>query len=263
MDGTHTLHRILGTVPVEADGSASFEVPALRAVYFVALDEKGLAVKRMQSFTMVMPGETQGCVGCHEPRTGTARPPGSGTLMALKRPPSRIEPIAGVPEVIDYPRDIQPIWDKHCVACHSAEKPEGRVVLTGDNNEWFTQSYYALFAYDQISDARRCERGREPSALGFGTGGQPADEEDRRQPLRRAADADGSTTLVRLWIETGAAFAGTYAVFNRQENAVAGALDMSPRSTLGKPVDPIVERPLPDVPRLGRQLGAARRRTTR
>ena len=45
--------------------------------------------------------------------------------MALKRPPSRIEPVAGVPEVFDYPRDIQPIWDRHCVACHSAEKPAG------------------------------------------------------------------------------------------------------------------------------------------
>ena len=174
MGGTFTLRRILGTVPVEPDGSASFEVPPLRAVYFVALDEKGLAVKRMQSFTMVMPGETQGCVGCHEARTGTAsRPAGSGALMALKRPPSRIEPIPGVPEVIDYPRDIQPIWDRHCVTCHSAEKPSGRVVLTGDYNEWFTQSYYALFAYDQISDVRNwAEDGNNPP-WGFGTGASP------------------------------------------------------------------------------------------
>jgi hypothetical protein len=37
--GTFTLERILGTVPVEADGSASFEVPALRSVFFVALDQ--------------------------------------------------------------------------------------------------------------------------------------------------------------------------------------------------------------------------------
>ena len=36
--GYITLRRVPGTVPVEADGSASFEVPALRAVYFVALD---------------------------------------------------------------------------------------------------------------------------------------------------------------------------------------------------------------------------------
>src|SRR6266496_3344358 len=55
--GTFTLERILGTVPVEADGSAYFEVPALRSVFFVALDQNDLAVKRMQSFATVQPGE--------------------------------------------------------------------------------------------------------------------------------------------------------------------------------------------------------------
>ena len=98
LGGLLELRRVLGTVPVEPDGSASFEVPALRAVYFVALDDKGLAVKRMQSFTMVMPGETQGCVGCHESRTENISPASGDLLMALKRPPSRIEPISGVPE---------------------------------------------------------------------------------------------------------------------------------------------------------------------
>ncbi len=47
--------------------------------------------------------------------------------------------------------------------------------------------------------------------------------------------------MVRLWIESSAAFAGTYAVYNRRENAVAESLDMS-KVTLGKPVGPIVER---------------------
>ncbi|MHB8901077.1 MAG: HzsA-related protein, partial [Thermoguttaceae bacterium] len=68
MNGSHTLKRILGTVPVESDGSAYFEAPALRSLYFVALDEQGRTVKRMQSFCTVMPGETISCVGCHEKR---------------------------------------------------------------------------------------------------------------------------------------------------------------------------------------------------
>ena len=101
----------------------------------------------MQNFTMVMPGETQGCVGCHETRTGTPSSRiSSGALMAINRQPSQIEPYAGVPDVLDYPRDIQPIWDRHCVTCHSSEKPLGHVVLTGDNNEWFSQSYSAILA---------------------------------------------------------------------------------------------------------------------
>jgi hypothetical protein len=58
LGGTFTLQRVLGTVPVEPDGSAYFEVPALRPLFFVALDENDMSVKRMQSFVTVQPGET-------------------------------------------------------------------------------------------------------------------------------------------------------------------------------------------------------------
>ncbi len=114
--GPLTLRRVLGTVPVEPDGSASFEVPALRAVYFVALDEKGPGG---QTDAELYDGDAR-----RSPRVrGLPRAPhgditpnnGYDTLQALKRPPSRIEPVSGVPEVFDYPRDIQPIWDRHCV----------------------------------------------------------------------------------------------------------------------------------------------------
>ena len=237
--GLLELRRVLGTVPVEADGSASFEVPVMRAVYFAALDEKGLAVKRMQSFTMLMPGETQGCVGCHEPRTDTTSP-AHGSLMALKRPPSQIEPIAGIPDIFDYPRDIQPIWDRRCVSCHSAEEPSGHVVLTGDNNEWFTQSFCALHAYDQISDVWAwSELGNNPP-YGFGTGASPlinkidGSHYDVKLP-RREYDT------VRLWIESSAPFTGTYALFNHPQNAVAEKLDVH-KVALGNPVDPIVKK---------------------
>ncbi len=241
MDGTHTLRRVLGTVPVEPDGSASFKAPALRGLYFVALDEKGLAVKRMQSYTMVMPGETQGCVGCHEARTSTAGSVGRATLLALKRPPSQIEPVLGVPEVFDYPRDIQPIWDKHCVVCHNAEEPSGRVVLTGDRNEWFTQSYYSLFAYKQIRDmfGRYNTEFRDHRPYGFGTGASPL--------MQKIDGSHHNATLtkqeydtVRLWVEASAYFTGTYAVYNHPENAVAGVLMNNARVEIGKPLDRII-----------------------
>ena len=241
MDGTHTLRRVLGTVPVEADGSASFEAPPLRALYFVALDENGLAVKRMQSYTMVMPGETQSCVGCHEPRTKSPVSEPSAALLALKRPPSRITPTPGVPDVFDYPRDIQPIWDKHCVRCHSAKKPSGRVILTGDYNEWFSQSYYALFAHKQISDmfGRYNTEFRGHRPYGFGTGASPL--------MKKVDGSHHGATLtrrerdtVRLWVEASAYFAGTYAVYNHANNAVAGALANNARVAIGKPLDGIV-----------------------
>ncbi len=241
MDGTHTLRRVLGTVPVESDGSASFELPALRSLYFVALDENDLAVKRMQSYTMVMPGETQGCVGCHEHRTATASLKGSGTLKALARRPSKIEPAVGVPDVFDYPRDIQPIWDAHCVSCHNAEKLSGRVNLTGDRNEWFTQSYYALFAYNQISDmmGRYLTEFRNHKPYGFGTGASPLMQKiDGSHYDVKLSKQEHDT--VRLWIEASAYFAGNYAVYNHKESAVAGALHSNPKVEIGKPLDRIV-----------------------
>lgn len=241
-DGTHTLRRVLGTVPVEADGSAWFEVPPLRALYFAALDEKDIAVKRMQSYTMVMPGETQGCVGCHEPRTTTSNPAANANLLAMKRGPSRIEPTPGVPEVFDYPRDIQPIWDRHCVSCHSAENPLGRVILTGDRNEWFTQSYYTLFAYNQVSvmlGRYRSEfRGHKP--YGFGSGASPLMNKINGSHHHVKLSKQGHD-IVRLWIEASANFVGTYAVYNHAENAVAGALANTARVEIGKPLDKIVE----------------------
>ncbi|MGD0896180.1 MAG: hypothetical protein ABR915_00005, partial [Thermoguttaceae bacterium] len=70
---TFTLSRVLGTIPVEADGSAYAEMPAMRSLFFVALDKNNMSVKRMQSFFTVQPGETVGCAGCHEKRTQTPR----------------------------------------------------------------------------------------------------------------------------------------------------------------------------------------------
>lgn len=239
MDGTHTLHRILGTVPVEADGSAALEVPALRGLYFVALDQRGLAVKRMQSYVTLMPGETIACVGCHEPRTHTTAalaPP-----AALSRRPNRIEPVAGVPEVLDYPRDIQPILDRHCVGCHNSERPEGRVVLTGDRNEWFSLSYYALFASRQVSDSWRYDEDGNHPPRAFGSAASPlVDKIDGRHYHVHLAEHE--RRLVQLWIDTGATYAGTYAAFNREEAAVAGALSNSRQVAIGQPLAPIVER---------------------
>ncbi|MCP4644115.1 MAG: hypothetical protein GY851_26970, partial [bacterium] len=116
--GTFTLERVLGTVPVEDDGSAYFEVPAGRPVFFVALDADDRSVKRMQSFTNVMPGETLGCVGCHEQRMQTPAMATRTVPRAVQRTASKIEPFAGLPDVVDFRRHVQPILDAQCVRCH-------------------------------------------------------------------------------------------------------------------------------------------------
>ncbi len=83
---------VLGTVPVEADGSAYFRVPAGVIVFFQALDERGVAVQTMRSATHVQPGQTLSCIGCHEPRQQA--PPAKPALAGL-REPSRLTRGAG------------------------------------------------------------------------------------------------------------------------------------------------------------------------
>jgi len=203
--GSYFLERILGTVPVEQDGSAHFEVPANRPVFFVALDKQGMSVKRMQSFVQMMPGETTGCVGCHEHRTET---PSTTKLLALDRPASSIAPIPDVPEIFDFPRDIQPILDKHCLSCHDHRERAGGVVLTGDRNEWYSQSYFTLFVKDQVSDGNN-HRGNRP----------PRDIGSSASPLIQKIDGSHHDVqlspherrMVTLWIDSSAPFAGTYA----------------------------------------------------
>ena len=205
LGGTFTLPRILGTVPVEPDGSAYLEVPALRPIFFVALDANDLSVKRMQSFVSVMPGETTGCSGCHEQRNRTA--PLKGVLMATRRPPSRIEPIRDVPDVIDFPRDVQPILDRHCVKCHNTRTFANRMSLEGDRGPTYSHSYVNLMWRNLVSHGRDAQGNRPPRSLG--SSASPLMQ--RILSGRGAKLSDKEITTIRLWIESGAPYPGTYA----------------------------------------------------
>ena len=165
--GTFTLERVLGTVPVEATARPTSSCRRCGALFFVALDENDLAVKRMQSFVTVQPGETTGCVGCHEQRTRDACCP-AAALLALPRRPSRIEPIADCPDVFDFPRDIQPILDRHCVDCHGYEKTarggpmRASVILTGDRGPMFSHAYFTLTVRRLFADGRNQPKSNYP-----------------------------------------------------------------------------------------------------
>lgn len=113
------VKRILGTVPVEEDGSVSFYAPAGVALHFQLLDEQGKCLQTMRSFTGVMPGERRGCVGCHESQVST---PGPQTRsIASLREPSTITPPSWDDISISYERYVQPTLDKRCGACHAGD----------------------------------------------------------------------------------------------------------------------------------------------
>ncbi len=136
--------RVLGTVPVEADGSALFSVPADTFLYFQLLDEKGRMVQSMRSGTVVRPGETTGCVGCHEGRR-TAVPPAGRLPLAMRQAPRKLQPWHGAPRLFNYLAEVQPVWDKHCVKCHDFGQEAGRKLnLAGDLGLIFNTSYAEL-----------------------------------------------------------------------------------------------------------------------
>jgi len=207
--GTFTLERVVGTVPVEADGSAYMELPALRSFFFVALDENDDSVKRMQSFLTVMPGETTGCVGCHETRTRVPENRPTSGRLALRREPSRPAPIPDIPEVFDFPRDIQPLLDRHCVSCHNYEKRDGEVVLAGDRGPMFSHSYYTLTYLRQFIDGRNDPKSNlPPRAIGAAASPLMRKIAGEHYDVRLTPQ---ETRMLRYWIESGAPYPGTYA----------------------------------------------------
>lgn len=175
MDGPWDMRRILGTVPVEPDGSASFKVPANTPISIQPLDEEGKAMQIMRSWFTARPGEQLGCVGCHEaPNTA----PPMRMPAAARKAPASITPWKGPVRNYEFVREVQPVLDAYCLSCHGGSKPEGKGLtieyegeqipyLAGDlklegyktrhagnggrNAGHFTRSYFNLFRYTRHS----------------------------------------------------------------------------------------------------------------
>jgi hypothetical protein len=199
---------LLGTVPVEADGSAYFRAPARKPIYFQAVDETGHAVQTMRSITYLQPGERRSCLGCHEPfGTASAR---ENRIQALVRQPSRIEPGPEGTRPMSFPLLVQPVLDRHCVKCHDAGRSPP--VLTGEPTSTFTKSYESLRDYVrwyEWGDKSIQEIGTRP-----GHGG--ADESRLLKVLKDAAHAEHvrlpPEDYLRLciWLDANVPFYGTY-----------------------------------------------------
>lgn len=146
---------VLGTVPVEPDGSAYFRVPAGVIFFFQTLDEQGRALRTMRSVTHVQPGQTASCIGCHANRT--VAPPTTFPL-AGRREPSRIAmgPEGSWP--LRFDRLVQPVLDRLCTDCHRPEgrEPEAaRLVLTADKAYETLTRYGRPSLYDQVMKGYR------------------------------------------------------------------------------------------------------------
>jgi formylglycine-generating enzyme required for sulfatase activity len=144
MEAGWDAKQILGIVPVDADGSASFKVPANTPFSMQPLDQDGKALQLMRSWTVAMPGERLFCVGCHESQNKAPLP---RSATAMTRQPSEIRPFYGPVRGFGFSREVQPVLDKCCVGCHDGSKnltPDGhdtagryqvadRIIGTGPN----------------------------------------------------------------------------------------------------------------------------------
>ena len=121
--------KILGTVPVKANGSVMFTAPAGKPLQLQALDENGMAVMTMRTLVYLQPGEFRSCVGCHEQKG--AAPPQASTAMRGK--PIAITPPADPSYAggFSFMRSVQPVLDRHCIKCHGLDKIEGKLDLLG------------------------------------------------------------------------------------------------------------------------------------
>ena len=201
---------LLGTVPVEADGSANFRTPARKPVYFQAVDASGRAVQTMRSATYLQPGERRGCVGCHE-RPGT--PPPVRQPLAARRAPSSIRPGPDGTRPLSFPRLVQPVLDRHCVRCHGGSgEGQSPPVLTGQPIGAFTASYEGLrpfvrwYEWGGKSIAQAVTRpgrgGADESPLG-----EVLDDANHRDEVRLPRE---DRLRLLLWLDGNAPFYGTY-----------------------------------------------------
>ena len=146
IEGPWDVHRILGTVKVESDGSSAFRIPANTPIAVQPLDAEGKALQLMRSWFVAMPGENISCVGCHD-RT-TDAPPTKPTLAARKSPQT-IQPWFGPARGFSFDREVQPMLDRYCVGCHNGEATDGQELsdLRQDNTPAFSRAYRVLQQY--------------------------------------------------------------------------------------------------------------------
>lgn len=221
---------VLGTVPVEADGSAYFQAPPGKALYFQALDERGLAVQSMRSATYAHPGEQLLCQGCHEDKRRPRSLP-SATPLALQRPPSRIAPDVDGSNPFSYVRLVQPVLDRQCVECHRQRRALDLSGTIEGKLDW-SRSYsnlakkYATYYDSSNGSLDKPAHGGSRSPAGH-VGARAARLMEYLDPRHYGVQlSDADRRRLTLWLDCNSDFFGSY------ENTAAQARGAIVRPTL-------------------------------
>ena len=200
---------VLGTVPVEPDGSVHFVAPAGKPFYFQALDESGKAVQSMESATYVQPGRRLVCQGCHEPthRAPKAQP---APPLALRRAPSEIQPDVDGSYPVFYPRLVQPVLDRNCVPCHRKEKKAPDIATSRSSFKVLGRLAYGLSGKPPDRTTVRTVPGQ------FGAGAAKLYQmlQEGHNKVRLSAE---DMHRIILWLDCNSNFYGAYHDTDKQD----------------------------------------------
>jgi hypothetical protein len=222
---------LLGTVPVEADGSAYFRAPAGKPLYFQAVDGSGRAVQSMRSAVYLQPGERRACIGCHEPPGSVAA---NRPTLATQRAPSKLQPGPEGSQPFSFPLLVQPVLDRHCFRCHDDQDGPGKstLVLDAAPAKTFTRSYQNLkpfLRWYEWGSASISQIATHPGQVGADASPLTAILEDAtHRPELRWSDAE--RRRLYLWLDANVPFYGTYSHAEQlaQRNGESIAPQLSP-----------------------------------
>ncbi|MCL1920639.1 MAG: hypothetical protein FWG50_06105 [Kiritimatiellaeota bacterium] len=191
--------RILGDIPVEADGSACFQVPPDTAVYFQLLDENRREIRRMRSFISFQPSEQRACAGCHETRNAAPRP-NPAPPAAAARTPAPYLPMPWGDAPLSFLRDVQPVLTRHCAQCHSGLKPKGGLDFSPGLTSFDTAvpGYGYNRAFVTLLDAKNGLITRSPAREQDASVTPPYAYGANKSKLGRVLDAEPHTKRVKL-----------------------------------------------------------------
>lgn len=240
--GVHQRSEIVAEVPLEPDGSFYAEVPAEVPLILQGLNADRMAVHSMNRWFYLQPGERltfsiprsifpMRCAGCHGSLTGDRRDAlgvpdvvsAASRVMATwsaldshRRPPHPPSPMT-----IDYERDVQPIWDRHCTRCHRGESAAAELDLGGDALGPYSVSYVSLLALEDPESGDHARRrwiderealSSESALMELLSGRELRAEPRLDRPGLPHPEGQGLTPeellTISRWIDLGATFVG-------------------------------------------------------
>jgi len=227
------IKSIVGTVPVNADGSTAFRAPAGTPLQLQLLDENGMAVMTMRTVIYLQPGETATCVGCHEPRGATP------TLGAMPRSVPVYEPAPPPgPQYaggFSFLRSVQPVLDRYCIECHGLKRKDANLDLLGTRQGSYNVAHDSLTGLDGFVKIayRNGETTYSVPKDYFAHAGRLAeylrvDHQDRvkldRESFRQIVD----------WLDLNAQFYGDYSHNRLEDRSISGEGEKALREQIEK-----------------------------